>query len=162
MNEEVLEKLCLYGLSLKYPRNWKIVIGSKQLSFESGKINIIGLDILMGIIWEKSKKEISLEDYEKLVINNLKKKDKKGFKLIKKENREISGHQAFFEIMETRGRSGFIGMRKDVIEHIHCIFFCENYSRFVTVYVTLIPELKEEYNEIINKIFSSLECIHQK
>ncbi|MBU7014704.1 MAG: hypothetical protein HXS52_01030 [Theionarchaea archaeon] len=159
MQRELFDTLCLYGLSVGYPRSWKIIIDSRQVTFKEGKVNALGNDILMGVLWEKVEKAITLEEYEERVLTNLKKKDKK-FKLIRKEVDEVSGHRAFKETMETRGRSGFIGLQKGAVEHNHCIFFCEYHRRFVTVYVSLVPSLRTEYQFVIDEIFDSITCIH--
>lgn len=157
--KEKFDTFCLYGLCVEYPRNWRTIIDSKQLQFKEGKVNAIGDDILMGILWEKVKKNITLEDYEEMVLANLKKKDKE-FNLIRKETIEVSDHRAFKETIETRGRSGLIGLRKKPIEHIHVIFYCRESKRFITVYVTVLPKLKSEYAGIIKHIFDSVHCIH--
>ncbi|MGC1123248.1 MAG: hypothetical protein WBA22_19355 [Candidatus Methanofastidiosia archaeon] len=159
MQKELFDTLCLYGLSVEYPRSWKIIIESRQVTFQEGKVNALGNDILMGLLWEKVEKAITLEEYEERVLANLKKKDKK-FKLIRKEVTEVSGHRAFMETMETRGRSGFIGLQKGAVEHNHCIFFCEAWKRFVTVYISLVPSLRTEYASVIDEIFDSVKCIH--
>lgn len=162
MKKEPFESLCMYGLSFEFPRSWRLIIESKQVSFDEGKINTLGTDILAGLLWEKvDKVEISLEDYDEMVLTNLQKKDKK-FKLINKETTEVCGHQAFLEIMETRGRSGFIGLKKGIIEHVHLLFFCNVSKRFVTLYVTVVPELKREYSDVIDRIFSSVKCYHHE
>ncbi|MBU7022535.1 MAG: hypothetical protein HXS40_00080 [Theionarchaea archaeon] len=159
MQKELFDTLCWYGLSVEYPRSWKIIIESRQVTFQEGKVNALGNEILMGLLWERVEKAITLEDYEQRVLANLKKKDKK-FKLIRKEATEVSGHRAFMETMETRGRSGFIGLQKGAVEHNHCIFFCEDWKRFVTVYISLVPSLKPEYASVMREIFDSVTCIH--
>ncbi|MBU6998392.1 MAG: hypothetical protein HXS41_11020 [Theionarchaea archaeon] len=159
MQRELFDILSLYGLSVEYPRSWKIIIESRQVTFQEGKVNALGNDILMGLLWEKVERAITLEEYEERVLTNLKKKDKK-FKLTRKEVTEISGHRAFKETMETRGRSGFVGLKKGAVEHSHCMFFCDFHRRFVTVYVSLVPSLRAEHQPVIDEIFDSIRCIH--
>jgi len=160
MSEEIFDTLCLFGLTVEYPRSWIFMTSAKQNSFSNGKVNFIGEDILVGLLWEHRKHHtIDLQGYRDKVKKSLQKKEKH-FRLLTTTSIEINGHPAFLETMETAGRSGPIGLRKAPVHHIHCIFFCPSSERFITLYTSLLPKLKGEYEYIVNRLFSSITCIH--
>lgn len=160
MDEEKFDTLRMYGLSVEYPRSWILMISKKQISFSEGRINLIGDDILTGLLWEARKHHtLDLQGYKRKVTENLEKKEKQ-FRLLKTVTTEVHDHPAYLETMETAGRAGFIGLQKKPVHHTHCIFFCPVSDRFITLYVSLLPKLKPEYEYIVNRLFSTLTCIH--
>jgi hypothetical protein len=160
MSEEKFDTLCLFGLTVEYPRSWIFIMGGKQNTFSKGRVNLIGEDILVGLLWEHRKHhEIDLQGYRDKINKSLEKKEKR-FNLLSSNSIEINGHPAFFETMETAGRAGPIGLRKEPVLHIHCILFCPLSERFITLYTSFLPKLKEEYKHIVDHLYSTFTCIH--
>ena len=160
MSKEKFDTLCLFGLTVEYPRSWMFMTSAKQNTFSNGRVNMIGEDILVGLLWEHRKHhEIDLQGYRDKIKKSLEKKEKR-FNLLSSKSIEINGHPAFLENMETAGRSGPIGLRKESVHHIHCIFFCPESERFITLYTSFLPKLRGEYEYIVNRLYSTITCIH--
>jgi len=152
--KEFFEKLCLYSICIDFPRDWELIIKNRHINFNEGEVNLLGTDILIGIIWRKiNDSSMTLEKYEEIILKNLRKKSK-DLKIIKRDFIEICGHKGILERIEMK--SFGIIKKKRKIDHTH-LLLRDNDKRFIILYLSTLPELREKYSNIIQKMLSSIE-----
>lgn len=155
------EMLCIYGMSLKYPKGWWLYPDKRVFSPKEGRIAIRPQDkeISVVIMWYdlEEEKERTLEKYTKDVICEFQ-KHFLDLQVLDEHQEKNKEDERFFLHVRYSVKVKRFSKKKKIYERQHHFIKCNKSGKFIIFYITTTPEVFTQERNVIEKMIESFRC----